>query len=265
MKALLAQLDPTPDPEVNAARVCELIADHPDRELVALPELFLGGYAMSDLERRALAPGDGPLERIAAVCRDHATAVVVGFTEAVDRDRSVYANSAASFDRDGSTLRVYRKTHLFGAAEAAAFVAGAELRLVELAGVMVGPLICFDVEFPEPARRLAAAGAELLLTIAANMAPYEADHRLATRARALDNRRHHLYVNRVGEESGHRFVGRTRAIAPDGEILAELDDAEGTLAIDLDLLPPVSAAVDYLRLLRTDLPVVEDKQPGGVR
>ena len=45
----------------------------------------------------------------------------------------------------------------------------------------VGPLICFDIEFPEPARELAAAGAELLVTASANMAPFGPDHEVATR------------------------------------------------------------------------------------
>lgn len=264
MKALLAQLDPVPDPATNARRACELLARHPDCDLIAFPELYLGGYATSGLEQRAVDLGDEPLRRIAAACREHRTAVVVGFTEAIDRDRGIYANSAASFDRDGTSAGVYRKTHLFGAGEESAFTPGAELRLVALAGARIGPLICFDVEFPEPARQLGIAGAELLVTIAANMEPYEPDHLLATRARALDNRRHHLYVNRVGEESGHRFVGHSRAVGPDGQVIAELDDREGSLPVDIDLTSHAAAEVDYLSQLRTGLSVVvKDQQPGG--
>lgn len=264
MKALLAQLDPVPDPATNADRACELIAGHPDRDLIAFPELYLGGYATGGLERRALELDDEPLRRIADGCRKHGTACVVGFTEAIDRDRGIYANSAVGFDRDGTNAGVYRKTHLFGAAEESAFTPGTELCLVALAGARIGPLICFDAEFPEPARQLGVAGAELLVTIAANMAPYEPDHLLATRARALDNRRHHLYVNRVGRESGHRFVGHSRAIDPDGQVIAELDDREGSLIVDIDLASHAAAEVDYLSQLRTNLSVVvKDQQPGG--
>jgi predicted amidohydrolase len=49
---------------------------------------------------------------------------------------------------------VYRKTHLFGE-ERERFVPGDSLAPVELAGRRLGPMICFDVEFPEVARTLA--------------------------------------------------------------------------------------------------------------
>ena len=55
---------------------------------------------------------------------------------------------------------------------------------------------------PEPARALAVAGAELLVTAAANMEPFDGDHALAARARALDNRLPHLYVNRAAARAG---------------------------------------------------------------
>ena len=71
-------------------------------------------------------------------------------------------------DRRGNLAGVYRKTHPFGD-ERKVFAAGDEL-LVDLNGVRVGIMICFDVEFPEVARSLAVAGADLLITISANMA-----------------------------------------------------------------------------------------------
>ncbi len=169
----------------------------------------------------------GPeITAIGNACRASATAAVVGFSEAIDRDGELFGNSAACFDADGTLAGVYRKTHLFGPQENVAFEQGEQLLLFSLAGVQVAPLICFDVEFPEPARNLAMSGAELLVTIASNMDPYGDDHLLATRARALDNRRFHLYVNRVGDEAGHHFVGRSRAVAPDGSVIQELGDTE---------------------------------------
>src|SRR5581483_5398409 len=104
--------------------------------------------------------------------------------------------------------------------ERAVFRPGAELVLVPLAGRLVGPLICFDVEFPEPARALAAAGAELLVTLSANMEPYGDEHEVATRARALENRVPHLYANSVGTIGPNRFVGRSRSVDAGGQVLA---------------------------------------------
>jgi predicted amidohydrolase len=256
MKALLAQLAPEPEPELNAARARDIIASADDAELAVFPELYLGGYGTDRLAERALAPDDDALGRIGVACARSGTAAVVGFTEALPD--GAYANSAACFERDGSLAAVYRKTQLFSAAEASAFEPGDKLCAVTLAGVRCGILICFDVEFPEPARRLAQAGAALLVTASANMEPYEEDHRLASRARALDNRLPHLYVNRVGEESGYRFVGASRAIAPNGDVITELSTSqEQVFTVEIPLGERPEEEVDYLSLVRPSLPVAE--------
>jgi len=140
------------------------------------------------------------------------------------------------------------------------FRPGEALRIVRLAAVDVGPLICFDIEFPEPPRQLARAGAELLVTASANMDPFGTDHELATRARALENRIPHLYVNAVGAMGDLRFTGRSRSVDAGGAVLAEAASDEETL-----LVAPVGTAgadddrVDYLRQLPADLKVVAER------
>jgi predicted amidohydrolase len=262
--ALLAQLAPAPrDPDANAARVARALRERPDADLAVFPELFLGGYTLARLDELALPADAAPLTAIADAAAATGTAVVVGFAE---RLTDGVANAAACFDADGTLAGVYRKTHLFGA-EAEAFTAGDEQLVVPLTGALVAPLICFDIEFPEPARAAVRAGAEVLVTPSANMAPYWADHELASRARALDNRVAHLYANRVGSESGHRFVGGSRAIAPDGAVLVEAsEEHEELLVMAVGRPERPDAAVDYLRHARGELPVraaVPSSPPGG--
>jgi predicted amidohydrolase len=259
MRALLAQLTPAPgDPHANAATVCDLARRHPDVDLAVFPELFLCGYDLRDVGARALAPDDTALEAIRDAARAQATAVMVGFAER--REDGRVANAVACIDADGAWAATYRKTHLFGDGEPRAFAPGETLCVTELAGVRVGPLICFDVEFPEPARALAQAGAELLVTVAANMAPYAPDHALAARARALDNRRPHLYVNRAGAEAGLQFAGGSAAIAPDGSWLATLGGEPGVVCVEIDVAARPEDDVDYLAQLRPDL-AVESRSP----
>ena len=242
----------------NAQRAVAALAAHPEVDIAVFPELFLCGYDLSLLEHSARPPDCPELRTIAAAARTASTAVVVGFAEQTG-DGGV-ANSAACIDRNGSLAAVYRKTQLFGA-ERAAFRPGEVLRIVRLAGVDVGPLICFDVEFPEPARQLAAAGAKLLVTVSANMEPFVSDHEIATRARALENRLPHLYANAVGAVGDLAFVGHSRSVDAAGRVLAEARSAEETL-----LVAPVGEAgttderVDYLRHLPHDLPVVGDNR-----
>lgn len=256
MRVLLAQLDPAPrDLDANAEAVAAALAAQPEAELAVFPELFLSGYETEEVGALALDPAaDGtPLAAVRAAAAQHGTAVVIGFPERTAEGG--VANAVACIERDGTLAGVYRKTHLFGGEERAAFARGEALLVVRLAGRRVGPLNCFDVEFPEPARALAKAGAELLVTVAANMEPYGPDHALAARARALDNRLPHVYVNRVGDESGLHFVGGSAAIAAGGRAVAELGDAAGARLVELQLGSGDDEAVNYLEHLRDDLPV----------
>jgi len=120
------------------------------------------------------------------------------------------ANSALCIDSRGELAGVYRKTHLFGA-EREVYVAGDSLSTIRLGTHTLG-VICFGMEFPEVARTLAAQRADLLVTIAANPPPFELDHDLFVRTRALENGRPHVYVNRVGKEDGVMFRGGSRLI-----------------------------------------------------
>lgn len=261
MHALLAQLASVPgDPPANAARAVATIDEHREVDLALFPELFLSAYELDSLAVTVLAP-DGPeLAAVAAAAARAGTAVVIGFAERLPGGG--LANSAACIDETGTLAAVYRKVRLF-AGERTVFRAGEELRLVSLAGRLVGPLICFDVEFPELARSLAVAGADLLVSISANMEPYGDEHEVATRARALDNRVPHLYVNAVGTLGGHRFVGRSRSVAADGGVLGSAAEAEQVLVVPVGLPGAHSADTEYLGQLPGPLPVVQ--KPFGPR
>jgi (R)-amidase len=227
--ALLAQLSSAPgQTAVNADRAAAALAAHPEVEIAVFPELFLGGYDLALVAETACAPDSAELQTVAAAAAVASTAVVVGFAERAEG--GALFNSVACIDRDGSLAGVYRKTRLFGA-EPEVFERGGEQVLVRLAGVDVGPLICFDIEFSEPARELAAAGAELLVTASANMAPFGPDHEVATRVRAAENRLPHLYANGVGDIGGFRLVGGSRSVDASGTVLADAGFAEEALLV----------------------------------
>jgi predicted amidohydrolase len=229
VRALLAQLASVPgQTEANAERAVDVLGAHPEVEIAVFPELYLGGYDLSFLPQSARAPDSPELQAIADAAAAASTAVVVGFAEQAE-DGTLF-NSVACIDRDGSLAGVYRKTRLFGA-EPEVFEPGDTLDVVRLAGLDVGPLICFDIEFAEPARALAAAGAELLVTASANMAPFGPDHERATRERALENHVPHLYANGVGAIGGFQLVGGSRSVDASGTVLADAGFAEETLLV----------------------------------
>ena len=231
MRALLAQLASVPgrQTQANAERAVEALGAHPDVEIAVFPELFLGGYDLALVPQSARARDCPELRAIAEAAAAASTAVVVGFAERAE-DGSLF-NSVACIDSDGSLAGVYRKTRLFGN-EPDVFEPGDTLDVVRLAGLDVGPLICFDIEFPEPARALVAAGAELLVTASANMEPFGPDHERATRQRAFENGLPHLYTNGVGAIGGLQLVGGSRSVDASGAVLAEAgSDAEALLVV----------------------------------
>jgi predicted amidohydrolase len=263
MRGLLAQLEPAGTPDENAGRAAEIIRSRGAAlDLVAFPELYLTGYDLGRVASVAIAIDSAPLAAIREAAADAGTAVVVGLAER--RGRAI-ANTAALIDEGGAIVASYRKTHLFGAEEDA-FEPGDELIVAELGGARIGTMICFDMEFPETARRLARAGAELLLTVSANMEPFHGDHLIASQARALDNRLPHLYVNRCGSEAGLRFVGGSRAVRSDGTVALEAEhDGESLLEADVDRPRIDDDRVDYLAQLRDDLRITDLTTTGGSR
>jgi predicted amidohydrolase len=251
VKALLAQLSP----EVgavgkNAERAAKTVAEHPDADLAVFPELYLSGYTFRNLEQVSRDAHADELRLIQAAAAATRTAVIIGFAE---RRKDGFGNSAACIDTAGRLVAIYRKSLLFGD-EADVFTAGEELVVVSLAGRKIAPLICFDIEFPEPARRVAQAGAELIATISANFKPFAIDHSIPTLSRAMENRLPHLYSNMVGSSEGFEFVGGSRSMSPLGEVLYQAPaDQEDVAIVPVADRAGVDERADYLPLLR-DMP-----------
>ena len=260
----LAQLSPhLRETKANVDTMRRVVAEHPEADLVIFPELFLSGYTTTGVEELAVRV-DGPeFGSLADVARENSTALIVG---AAERVGGGVANSAVCVDERGDVAAVYRKVQVYGGKESDAFVAGDELLVVELCGVKTGLMICFDVEFPELARALARAGAELLVTISANMEPFGNDHAVFASARALENGLTHAYVNQVGPgERGLIFTGGSKIVSPDGQTFARGDSSrEAVLDAKLSLPMKSNAREDYLSQLRSPLPEVR-RLPSGKR
>lgn len=253
LRVVLAQLSPVPrDVEANLDVALRLIESHPEADLVVLPELWLQGYTLPGIDGLALAPQAQQIRRLGEAAAAHGTAVVIGVAEAIDG--APPANSVLCLDSDGGLAGVYRKVNLFGPQEVEHFTRGDHYAVVSLCGLRVGLLICFDLEFPEPARAVSVAGAQLLVVASANMAPFQGEHALFARSRAAENRRPLVYVNRVGLESELTFVGHSCVVDAGGTVLADLGDHEAVQVVEVPLGPPPPP--DYLGERRLDVTAV---------
>ncbi len=225
-------------------------------ELLVLPEMFLSGYNIGAEAARTLAQAsDGAnAEQVAQIARQFGLAIVYGYPE-LDEQGNVY-NAVQLIDRTGTRLGNYRKTHLFGDADRAMFSAGAQApALFEFNGWKLGLLICYDLEFPENARRLAAAGAELILVPTANMVPYGFIAEVTVRSRAFENQCYVAYANYCGKEAEFEYCGLSSIAGADGQQIAKASRDEALIVGTLDKASLASArtAFTYLNDRRPEL------------
>jgi predicted amidohydrolase len=187
----------------------------------------------------------------------------VGYPER--RPDGVY-NSVAVVNADGTVRSPYRKIHLFGR-ECHYFRPGHCYVVQRLAGLTVGVLICYDLEFPECSRALALSGADLIAVSTANMAPYREAQDVYVRARARENQVFVALANRVGREGRTRFVGGSGVWDPQGTGLVHADTAERVLiaSIDRSAVSRARRAFSYLRDRRPECYAVIAAQPRGKR
>ena len=98
----------------------------------------------------------------------------------------------------------------------------------------IGILICYDVEFPEAARTLTLAGAELIAVPTAIMQPFCHTCQLLVPARAYENQVFVVYANRCGQEGDLTYCGLSCIVGPDGKDRARAGIDEGLLVADID-------------------------------
>ena len=158
--------------------------------------------------------------------------VVYGFPE--KKGENLY-NSSLAILPDGN-FHCYQKTHLFDTEKAIFLPGETGFLVINYQGVRIGMMICFDWRFPESARKLALAGAQIICHPANLVLPHCPD---AMITRALENNVFTITADRVGDESragNHaHFIGKSRIIGPNGVILAEMGETEtGFCMVEID-------------------------------
>ncbi|MBA1201691.1 carbon-nitrogen hydrolase family protein [Pseudomonas capeferrum] len=231
-------------------------------QLLVCPEMYLTGYNIGlDAVRQLAETTDGASAMtVVEIAQAHRIAIVYGYPELAE-DGQVY-NSVQLIDAHGSSRCNYRKTHLFGELDRSMFSAGADhFPVVELDGWKLGLLICYDIEFPENARRLALAGAELILVPTANMAPYDFVCQFTVRVRAQENQCYLVYANYCGAEQAIEYCGQSSIVGPDGSLLAMAGHDECLLFADLqhEHVTQGRQAYPYLTDLRRELHGLADR------
>ncbi|MET9019263.1 carbon-nitrogen hydrolase family protein [Actinopolymorpha sp. NPDC004070] len=240
MRIALLQFTATLDKERNLAEIGRLArsvaTDRP--AVVVCPEASMCDFGSADTVLAEYAePLDGPFVRgLADLAGELGAVMVAGMFERVADDPGRVHNTLVVVRPDGSLAATYRKIHLydaFGYRESDRLVAGEPTPVtVPVGDHRLGLLTCYDLRFPEFARTLVDAGADVLVVPAAWMrGPLKEDHWVTlARARAIENT---SYVAASGQ-CGSAYSGHSMLVDPMGVVVTSLGEQVGAATGDVD-------------------------------
>ncbi|MBV5341274.1 MAG: carbon-nitrogen hydrolase [Deltaproteobacteria bacterium] len=260
LKVALIQQNCSSSRDENFAKTVQMVstAAASGAQLVVLQELHTSTYfcqvespPLFDLAEPIPGPSTETLGKLAG---ELGVVIVASLFER--RSAGLYHNTAVVFEKDGSIAGIYRKMHIPddpGFYEKFYFTPGdLGFNPIKTSVGTLGVLVCWDQWFPEAARLMALAGADLLIyPTAIGWDPEDAIEEqqrqydawvTVQRGHAVANGLPLLAVNRVGFESspqgaevGIKFWGGSFAAGPQGEILAEASrENEEIVLVEID-------------------------------
>ena len=225
MKLAVFQMSADIDQATNPDRIIEAMrkAKGAGADLLVAPELALTGYGIGSALRELAEPVSGPMvARMAKASQKIGIKLVAGFPERDGND--LFISALIADGKSAIPTAIYRKAYLYGDYEKRIFTAsGPSTTLVRICGLKAGFLICYDVEFPENVRRLAKAGADIVIVPTA-LPRCAAGNHIANRVvpvRAFENQLHIVYANYADSDATFLYQGNSSIVAPDSTFLAK--------------------------------------------
>src|SRR5215467_960691 len=254
----------TDDVATNVARVTELVRQAAARgaQIILPSELFEGHYFCrtqreADFGRARPAERHPTLRQFQQLAAELGVVIPVSFFEQAGPE---HYNSVAVFDADGRNLGIYRKSHIPdgpGYQEKFYFKPG------NTGFGAIGVAVCWDQWFPEAARAMTLAGADVVFyptAIGSEPEEPELDSRDSWQrvmiGHAVANAVGVVAANRIGTEADMTFYGSSFVCDARGDKLAELGRSEPGIAIatlDLDALRRVRDSMGFFRDRRPEL------------
>lgn len=226
-------------------------------QLIVFSELFLCGYNIfpDDIPSVAMSLDDSRLQEVANVAKANNIAIVCPYAEKTEDTQRCF-DSMVLYDRDGTMLRNYRKTQLWGNDEKSnwryPYVDTPEeaYQVDRVNGINVGMLNCYEAEFPELYRILALKGAQLVvIPTAADVGTMNARgewsdwaypdvSKTALPVAAYQNKiftaysNHTLWETRSNGTLTGVYLGNSVIANPHGEVMVAADNVETLLVAD---------------------------------
>ena len=229
--------------------------------LAVFPECALSGYGFSSREEgfaHAVPVGGPEVGKVVALAAKTGCACAFGLLE---RDGTRLFNACVLVGPRG-VIGSYRKVHLpYLGIDMFVDPGDRPFAVHDVDGLRVGMHICYDGSFPETARVMTLLGADLLI-LPTNWPTHSecaAEHMIATRA--MENTVYVMAVNRVGVESGFRFIGSSSISDPSGKTLARAGaDREESIIAEID--PQLARNKHLVRVPgRHEIDRIADRRP----
>ncbi|HWQ49158.1 MAG TPA: nitrilase-related carbon-nitrogen hydrolase [Methanosarcina sp.] len=242
-------------------------------ELIVFPEVFSTGFCYEYFDHAAETLPSPLLENLACFSEANHCIILGSIIEKVvsgetsdsrkpaasenstlsDSSNSIFYYNLGFCFESGTLAGSYRKTHPFKD-ENRYFSKGNSIEpiILKKQNLKIGFEICYEIRFPEVARKLALSGSDLLVTTAAFPNPRSEHWKTLAKARAIENQIPHIACNRTGSAPDCTYFGNSMIIDAWGEVKADAGNKECVIVHDLDLSEKDE--------IRKTIPVFEDRR-----
>ena len=245
--------------DANLNKAVERIRDAAKQgaQIVCLPETFVTGYNLAVFGDSFYDMSEGltgkTIMTLRALAKELQIYIVAPIALQTECTRPM-DNAAVFINDDGEVQGVYRKNHLFGN-EGEYFRMLGDYPVFDTKYGKVGVMICYDNNFPEPARILTLKGAELILMPAAWRINEQDIWHLMISAHACENTVFIGAANIYSKMDDLYLFGHSKLVDPRGRVLIEATEEKGdTLVYTIDL-------DDIYKMRNEGMPWLKDRHP----
>ena len=222
------------DKESNFALVSSLLNERKvsENSLIVMPEMFATGFCL-DTDLSSAKETEKTELFLSELAHQMKSWVIGGMTHPSQEARKAF-NTAVSYNPQGQKISIYKKLHPIPVlGEDKVHLPGNIVESFAVNSFTVTPAICYDLRFPELFRSALHFGTDLFVVLGC-WPQNRIEHWVTLlRARAIENQAFVIGVNRVGDDQGLEYGGRTMVITPKGEILSDGERMEGVVEAEI--------------------------------
>lgn len=229
--------------ELNRLKLQSIIEENSEiikkSDLLVLPEVWTVGWSCEDFTSSAEKINNSETISLLSEVAKKFNINILGGSLILQKNDNKYYNTCPVINRKGELAATYSKMHLYsycGCTEGSFITRGKDPVLVDIDGVKIGLTICYDIRFPEIFRAYRAAGADLLVNMAAWGLSKPIPWETLTRARAIENQAYMIALTQSGVIKGDDWnIGHSRIFDYLGETIAEIkDQKEGVMYCEIN-------------------------------